>query len=166
MLNVINHEKYGEIIIEESFWTGKREIFINRQPLKKIGKREYEFKEDEKSTIVHLTGNFAGGLVAEINGEKIQLTPKLKWYETILPILLAVLIFVWGNNVQLCKIIPIVGGAIGGAIIGALTFFSIVISKSTKNILLKILIQVAMGILTFAACWLVATLILGLAAKK
>mgnify|MGYP003319439936 FL=1 len=35
---VVNHETYGEIVYEESFWTGKKEISVGGIPLFEVRK--------------------------------------------------------------------------------------------------------------------------------
>ena len=35
----INHAEFGDIVYEESFWTGKKSVSINGAPLEKISKK-------------------------------------------------------------------------------------------------------------------------------
>ncbi len=38
---VVQHESLGEIIYEESFWTGKKKLFIGGEELAKISKKNF-----------------------------------------------------------------------------------------------------------------------------
>ena len=160
MLHEITHEKYGKIVFDENFWTGKKKLFINGTLLKKVARKKYLFEQDGEKIEIVLAGSFLAGSAIQIKDEKIQLTPQVKWYELIIPILFACLVIAWGNNVHLCKIIPIVGGAIGGAITGAMTVINIISIKSINNILIKLIVELTLGILTFVACWIGAMIIL------
>lgn len=102
--------------------------------------------------MVVISGNFLYGAMANINGETIRLTDKVKWYEIVLCMLPFILPLTWGNIPALCKIVPIVGGAIGGAIGGLLSFIGLLGVKSVKPIWLKIVIAlISLGV-TFGIC--------------
>lgn len=149
MKQVINHEKYGEIIYEEGFWLGKKWLTVNGVPLNKISKREFQMQD---GSILKIQGNFLRGASLVIGTETINLTPKVKWYEVALCLIPFLLIMVWGNVVALCEIVPVVGGAIGGGISGALSFLGLVFIKNVKPIWLKILIAIAVTGVTFGIC--------------
>ncbi len=161
MKNIIKHEQLGEIVYEESFWTGKKNITINGKTAEKLSKTEFRTESGEKISVV---GNFLAGTKATIGSRAIELTPKIKWYEYILAVLPFVLIMIWGNIVALCKIVPIVGGAIGGLISGIFSMLNLFVIKRVRQVWLKILITVVALGLTFLACYLVALAILSVAA--
>lgn len=156
MKKIIKHS-CGEIIYEESFWTGKKEISINGQKLKKLGKTLFEYTDEEgKITKVYLMGNFVGGTKITLDNQSIQVTEPAKWYEYALAILIFVVVLIWGNSPALCSIIPIVGGAIGGGISGAMGCGALILMKSTNNILYKILIVLGMFMATILICFVIA----------
>lgn len=75
-----------------------------------------------------------------------------RWYEYILYFLPFVLILIWENSVELCSIVPVVGGAIGGGVSALVSLVALVLSKKSSNILYKLLIGIAGIIVAFALC--------------
>lgn len=159
MKTTITHEKYGTIYYEESFWTGKKEIYLNGKKLQQISKICFILVGEEKVEI-YIEGNAFKGVNLIIDGQAYEITEKTKWYEYIVAIIPAVITFIWGNSVALCKILPIVGGVIGGALCGLGLSLAIIMMKKTKNVGLKILIGLGIGVLTFLICFLVAQILL------
>ena len=150
----------GKGLYIENFWTGKKQVFINDVELKKDNKTTFSGVVGESHVILNLYGNFLTGLDLSCGGQTINLVPKSLWYEYTLAIIAAMLCIVWGNSIELCKIIPIVGGAIGGAISGLGFFMTMVCSKKTEKIFEKVLIGLAGIALTFLTCYIVALMIL------
>lgn len=149
MKQTIQHEKYGEILYNENFWTGKKSLSMNGAPLTKISKKEFQTANGVTGTI---TGSFLLGACLSIEGETIRLTPKITWYEIVLCLLPFILIMIWGNVVELCLIVPVVGGAIGGAISGMLSVVSLFVMRSVKPVWAKILIGIGFVGATFGIC--------------
>ena len=88
-------------------------------PMEKTGKKSFVKQMDGSELRISVKGNFVSGVTMSINGtEEIQVVPKMKWYEIVFSLPIFMLIIIWGNSVPLCKIIPVMGGAIGGAISG------------------------------------------------
>ena len=137
MREIVN-TSYGQIVYDEGFWTGKKTLIINGVVAQPVSKKEYMI--NGKKAI--LKGSFLTGCSLLIEGHVIQLSPKVKWYEIILAIIPFLFLMVWGNNVALCSIFPVVGGAIGGALggIGAVT--SLLLMKKSKFFLPKVLIGI------------------------
>ena len=156
MKSTVQNETWGEIVYSESFWTGKKEIFINGTQLKKINKNTFSYENGETQETVMLHGSFLKGTTVGIGGELISMTPPATWYEWMLSILPFTIIMIWGNVPALCAIIPVVGGAIGGAISGALGALSMILMKSLKNAWQKVLVGLAMIAATFLVCFVVA----------
>lgn len=161
MKSVINNEKLGEIVFEESAWTGKKKISIVGKPLTKVDKTTYK-TEDEKTAT--LSGNFIQGCKMTFEGETIELTPSVKWYEYLLSILPFIFIMIWGNIAALCEIVPVVGGAVGGLISAIFSCVNLVIIKRFKQWWLKLIISIITLGLTFLVCYLIALAILAIAA--
>ena len=157
MKNIIKNEKYGEIIFEENFWTGKKNIVIDGKPLTKVDKTTYK-TEDDKT--VSLSGNFLYGCKMTLEGETIELSPAVKWYEYVLSFLPFVLIMVWGNISALCQIVPVVGGAIGGFVSAIFCCVNLFIIKKFRQWWLKLIISIITLGLTFLVCYLIALAIL------
>ncbi len=149
MKNVVNNEKIGEIVYEESFWTGSKKLSVNGTPLEKTDKREFKTAD---GVSVFVKGNFLTGVKLNFGGEDITVTPTVKWYEIVMAVLPFILIMVWGNTVALCKIVPVVGGAIGGAVSGVFAVLSLFLMRSVKPVWLKILIGLAVTAATFGVC--------------
>lgn len=140
MKETIQHEKYGEIVYDENFWTGRKSLSMGGVPLTKISKKDFQ---TESGSIGTVKGSFLFGASLYIEGETIRLTPTVQWYEIVLAILPFILIMVWGNTVALCKIVPVVGGALGGGLSGLFSILSLFTMRSVKPIWAKILIGIA-----------------------
>ena len=111
-----------------------------------------------------IVGNFLSGAKLCIDGETIELSAKLKWYEVVIAIL--PLIFMWtlGNTAALCSIFPVVGGAIGG-VIGAIGWIvALLVMKKSVNPFYKIITGFGVAIATVLASFLLALAFLSLAA--
>ena len=157
---IINHETYGQIVYNENFWTGKKSLMINGIYLTKTDKRTFLYSNEGQSQSFVLRGNFLRGANITIDKEIIQLTPPLKWYELVLPIIVLIALLSWGNSPVLVSIFPIVGGAIGGVIDAIGGLFSIHTMKSIKSIPLKLLAWFGISILTILVNFLVAIFII------
>ena len=152
MLSVVQHEVHGQIIYEENFWTGKKTVSIGGIPLKKQKKNVYLYENGEAASYVTIQGNFATGVKLLISGEAIELTKAAKWYEIALSVSIFALIMVWGNVEALFTILPVVGGAIGGGISGAAAIGCLIGMKSTKSLVLKLLIWLGCMVATLVVC--------------
>lgn len=154
-------EVYGIIEYEEGFWTGKKTLKLNGVKLHSTNKTSYTFEHEEKIVMAMVVGNIYKGSILHIGNEKYEIYPKSKWYEFILAILPFILIIVWGNSVELCSVVPVVGGAIGGGISGVFGVLSLLLMKSNKNPLIKILIGLGLFVVTFLVCAVIGYAILG-----
>ena len=162
MKTVVNVENFGQLEYCESFWTGKKSLSVNGSPLEKSSKNTFRLSEGQYIT---LEGNFIKGSSVTIEGQKIVLTPAVKWYEIVLPVLSFILVLVWGNSQQLYNIFPVVGGGLGGFLGALFGFCNVVIIKGVKNVFLKILISLGMLVATFLVCGAIGYVILSLAAQ-
>ena len=128
------------IVYKEGFWTGKREIYIDGNPIKKMDKKSYYY--DDKAYT--LKGSYLFGARLERGAERIILVPNLTALEWVFVILPLILLFI--------------GGAIGGfcAVAAALMFVSI--SRAINNTLVKIVLGLATTAGAFFL-WFMASLI-------
>ena len=161
MKSVVQHEKYGNIIYEENFWTGKKTITIDGKQLTKVSRTKFMYLTAD-GTFVHvkLKGNYMMGAKLDFNGEVVQIVEAPKWYEFVMYILTFALIMTWGNSPELCAIVPVLGGALGGLISAAIIMAGLTISRRVKNGLVKFLIRLGVLVVTFVACFLGALLLL------
>lgn len=171
MIVTKQHNIYGEIIFEESIWTGKRTITLNGEKLMKIDKEHFR---SQSGFIIALKGNIITGLKMYLNlNEGIVITPTCKWYEYVLSIIPLILILVWGNTVALYNIVPVLGGLLGNSIIEAAIyggiggaigcvggFFNLFIIKKINNVFVKIAISLGIIVACFSLAFLVAELII------
>ena len=158
----VQHIQYGEIVYEESFWTGKKNLIVNGVPLEKQDKKTYILNSDGENKLCNLNGNFVTGTKLTIGLEDIELTPAAKWYEIACSVFIFMLILVWGNSVALCSIIPIVGGAIGGGISGLMAFSNLIMMKNQKRIEIKLAIWLGMLLATFLICFVLGLLLIAM----
>lgn len=163
MKRLINHEKLGTIVYEESLWTSNKSLSINGVKLQKTSKKTFVLTDKETGAVktAYLEGSIVTGVTLSVDGVVVQLAEKSKWYEYAFSVAIFVLIMVWGNNPNLCKIIPVVGGAIGGGISGLGVVTSLVLMKNAQKPLFKILIWLGVTACVFLLCFLIAIAILG-----
>lgn len=147
------HETLGNIEYFESAWTGKKEITINGKGLEKIDKSTFKHTLDNKEMLAKIEGNYLAGSKLTIENQTIQLTPAIKWYELLLSVMIVAFVCIWGNVVALCNIIPILGGAVGGAISGLFAILNLVTMKATSKVWLKFLIWLGFMAITFVCCY-------------
>ena len=153
MKKIIQHPVYGEIVYNESFWTGKKTLTINGVDALPLSKKAYLVNGKK----AHLTGSFLLGSNLHLEeGETIPLSPEAKWYEIVLSILPFLFLIIWGNNASLCAIFPVLGGGIGGGL-GAL---GMVISqfymKKQNTPLAKVLIGILVAAVTIFISFVLA----------
>ena len=151
MKEFVQHPIYGEIVYNESIWTGKKTLTINGVNAKQVSKKEFTV-EGKKVVII---GNSLIGVKVHIDNDTVEVSPKPKWYEIVFAVLPFIFLLTWGNSAVLCSVFPVVGGAIGGALgaIGSMT--SLLFMKKSKSLLPKLLI----GIGTFVGTVLIAFLL-------
>ena len=166
MVEAVRHPTYGLIMYKESFWTGKKNIKIDGKELKREKRNRFIYEADDGS-IKNVTtrGNMIfTGVNVVIEGEKIRVTRGASWFEMLCSALIFALIMVWGNNVYLCSIIPIVGGAIGGCISALMAMLNLLAMRASRNFVGKLLVWIGMLIATFLICFLIALVFFSLLA--
>ena len=161
MKTVIQHEKYGEIVYEESFWTGKPSLTVNGVALSKAAKKKcFALAVDDKFYAVEVQGTFLKGVSIVVDGEKIQVVAKPTWYTTAIAAFTVLFVIIWGSIPALVPVFPIVGGALGGLISALFACLQISMASRVDVWWKKLLI----GVLGFGAalfiCWLLAFMIL------
>ena len=156
-----HHVGYGEIEYNENFWTGKRELTVGGQKLTKKKKNVYTLNSADGDLDCRVKGSFLTGASLYIDQDVIQLSAPCKWYEICCSALICVFVLTWGNSPSLCKIFPIVGGAIGGGISGMTACMNLFLMRETKKVSFKLLIWLGMFLGTIAVCFLIAQFILG-----
>lgn len=161
MKSEVTHNKLGNIVYEENFFNGKKSLIVNGNVLHQRSETVFVEVDEEKEIEYQVTGNFAAGVVVKAKGVSVQVVPKTPGYEYIIYFLPLILVLVWSSIVQLCEIIPVTGGLIGGAISGAISFASLVFAKCKKNLSTKILISLAATAIAFTICALLGMLIVG-----
>lgn len=157
MKKVIQHPELGEIIYEESFWTGRKKLSINGEQLTRTSRTSFQTSEGK---IVTLTGNMVRGTKAEIDGNTVVIDPATKWYEYVMSFVSLIFILVWGNVPALCAIFPVVGGALGGLISAIFSVLNLYLIKKTDKLWLKLVISLASFVVAVLICFLFALAIL------
>lgn len=156
-----HHVGYGQIEYNENFWTGKRELTVNGQKLIKKKKNVYQLNTENGVLECRIKGSFLTGATLCVDQDVIQLSEPCKWYEIFCSVLICAFVLIWGSVPQLCRIFPIVGGAIGGGISGMTACMNLFLMIGTKKVGFKLLIWLGMFLGTIAVCFLIAQLILG-----
>ncbi len=153
-------EKYGEIVYEESYWTGKRKVNVGGTEFKKINKKTFVGEINGERIGVAISGNYISGVFIDINGEKFRVTESAKWYDYLIAFIWLIPYLVWANSPVLCAILPIVGGGLGGAVAGVFLATGLLLIKSNKNIAAKIGISFAFFAATILVNFLLAVVII------
>lgn len=155
MQTVMQHDTYGTITYDEGFWTGKRTVTVGGVPLKKIDRKHWECEWNGVALPASIKGNTMTGVTLTLGEENITIVPRPAWYVLTMSILTLVFIIAWGSSVELVKIFPIFGGAVGGLIAGVGAVFNLYFAGKAEKAWQKLLI----GICAFAAA-VIATHIL------
>lgn len=157
----IQHTTYGEIIYEESIWTGKKELTVNGVKAQKTSKKT--FIVDGKNAIIN--GSLYTGMTLVIDIIPIEIVPKPKWYELVLSILPISFWLTWGYHPAFYSNVSVVGGAIIGAICGALGGLAIAISLpamiNSKTVVKKIIVGVAVFVITTLVAYVLEIALIG-----
>ena len=162
MKKIINHEKYGEICYSESEWTSKKRLSINGNQLQKDSKNTFLWVKDGQYITVSIEGSYFKGISLVIEGEKIEVSKACKWYEIVFAFIPFVFVMVWGNVPSSVEIFPVVGGALGGAITGALGILGLTLSGKVEKWYFKILIGIGTCVVSILICYLLALGLLSL----
>ena len=150
------HDTYGEIIYDENFLSGKKQISIGGKTLTKSKRNIYMYKDLNTSLTAVVKGNALFGVKITINnGTEIPMVAAPKWYETMIAICILCIGLVLGN-IPFVVIVPVVGGALGGAISGAMAIIALSIIKPIPKLAMKLLIGIALFALTFFICHILA----------
>lgn len=148
----ISHPVYGEIIYNESIWTGKKSITVNGVAAQRKSKKIFLIAD--KDAVI--SGDYFRGVSLLVAGEVIELSPKAKWYEIMLSILPLIFLLTWGNSPSLCAIFPVIGGAIGGALGGVAIIVSLLQMKKAQTPVAKIFIGIGIFIVTILIAYALA----------
>lgn len=151
MEKTVMHPVYGKITYDENIWSGKKTLSINGVTLSKINKNIFSWTNGMANLSVVLKGNAMTGASIVIGGETIELYSKPSVLDWILSMLPFVLVMVWGNSRALCEIVPVVGGAIGGAISG-MAIVLCMTNLRDKKLGEKLLVGAVALLATFAVC--------------
>lgn len=152
-----DHPVLGKIQYEESFWTGKRGITVNGVPAQKEKKNVYWVTPADGIPVsLQVKGSYLTGVKILFGEESLTITPAPKWYEIAASVFMIVFLLAWGNSPILCSIIPIVGGALGGGIVGAMSVVNLALMKARREAWQKLLVFLGIFALTFAVCFALA----------
>ena len=152
MKKITENQKFGTIIYDESFWTGKKIISVNGIALSQKDKKTFIYSNGDETKTVGVDGSYLSGVKLSIDGEEIPVVPAPQWYEVLCSVLIFLFVCVWGNNVVLCSIIPMLGGAIGGAISGAMAIANLCLMKSRDSIAKKLVVWLGLFAATVLIC--------------
>ena len=149
MKKTIQAENYGEILYAESIWTGSATLSVNGTPAMKTSKKTFRMPDNSLATI---KGNPITGAKLIIGNDTYIISNPMKWYELLIPLAFLVLTFVWGFSETLCSIIPVVGGAIGGALNALFNVLGMAISATREKPVEKLVYVLGGGLLSFLSC--------------
>lgn len=155
-------QRFGEIEYYESAWSGKRSVKVQGQTLTPVKKDTFLLRSSIGELPVVIDGSYMKGVTIEIDGEKIEIIEKPKWYVLTLIILFAIIPIVWANVPSLSSIFPLVGGALGGVIMVVCAVASYMLTRVVQKPVYKILIIFAGFLLNVALCFGVGMIIIAL----
>lgn len=157
----IQDEKYGVIVYSESFWTGKKELFVQNQLLVKVAKNQFCLTQGNEKVYFYIKGNSALGVDITVEGRTHNVIPKTKWYEHLLAWSIVFINIVMGNIPAMLAVFPVVGGAIGGFISAIFACLCLSTIKKQDKILFKVLIALGFHIASLLSCFIIAIWIIG-----
>lgn len=164
MKEVIKLEDGSNLTYEESFWTSKKNIYIDNVETKKISKTEFKYGENLEKTVL-IKGNFLKGVQVVVNEKEYEVSPKTVLYQYIIFLIPIIFIITWGAVPQFVAIFPVVGGAIGGLISALFSVFGLILGKKIKNKAISLVVQIAFSALAILVCYLIGLAIIGAAAS-
>ena len=156
MTSIVQDPIYGKIIFEENIWSGKKTLTINGVALNREGKNLFVSYEAEEPLNCYLFGSYATGARLVIDNYTVELTARPQWYEVFCSAVIFLLITVWSNSEYLCSIVPMIGGAIGIVISGAIALINFVQMRKQSKVIVKLLIWLGMLLAAFGSCALLA----------
>lgn len=160
MKTKIMHDVYGEIVYDESFWSGKKRISVDGKTLTKSKRNIYVYQDPNTSLTVVLKGSVLFGLTMTINhGAEITIASPPKWYEIVIAVCILCIGIVLGNS-PFAAVFPLVGGALGGAISGVMAVLALMVVKPIPKVPVKLLVGIGLLALTFFICHIVGLLFL------
>ncbi|MBP3300795.1 MAG: hypothetical protein J6M34_04765 [Clostridia bacterium] len=160
MQATFEHPKYGTVLYDENAWTGAKRLYVNGRLLEKQSKNTFVLVKDKQTVYFTLKGSFISGVKLIVDDRIFPIVTGPKWYEILLVVAIAIFYFVWASIPALFQYLPVVGGAIGGAVCGGFSFLSLYLMKMQKNPGIKILIGLGMGVAIFAVTYLLAATLL------
>lgn len=149
-------ENIGAVLYEESFWTGKKTLYVNGKSIYAVSKNEFVYEEEQ----FVINGNFLKGTYLVHNNQNYEIFAKTMWYEYVLALIPIIFDIIWGNSWDLFLLLPVVSGALGGGICGIMGWLDFILMKLTKNPLFKILISFGLTFVTILILHLIALLMM------
>lgn len=140
-----NVKLLGEVIYDESIWTGRTEIYVDGTKLNKVKRNQYYYK----GSTIQIKGNTLRGVKLLYGREIITIMPSPKWYEYMLSFSIFIAYIVWSHTEALVEIFPTIGGMLGAALAAATTILCLNNVRKTDKVIYKILIWLAFFIGTF-----------------
>ena len=159
MRDSIQTEKYGEIVIDENMWTGSKKVFVNGVRFNKVNKKTFVGSIGGAAVTALVTGSSFTGIVIELDGTKYRVSASPKWYDFLITLIWIPLYLIWANS-ALCAILPVAGGALGGAVSGLMAGIALVYAKRQKSIGVKLAISLGAFVAAVAVNFGIAMLIL------
>ena len=142
-----------DIVYIESFWSGRKRVFYKNIECFKNENGNYEYINEEEKKEIIVDGSMLKGVNIKIDDKKIEVVEKIKWYEYLLCFSFLGIIFYD------------TGIIIGSLIASLFGMIDLILMRSMKNILLKILVSIITLALAFGTLYL-ALLILKTISKQ
>ena len=159
MQAAVEHSVYGVILYEENIWIGTKKLFVNGQALEKQSKNTFVLVKDKQPVYFTIKGSYLSGIKLIVDDRTFQIVSGPKWYEVLIVVAMVFLYFLWANIPTLCMYLPVIGGAVGAAVCGGVSEFSLYLMRLQKNAGMKVLIGLSMGILTIAINYALAAIL-------
>ena len=159
MKQIFDVPELGEVVYEESFWTGRKKISVNGGVLEKVDKKTFMMPNGE---CLYVIGNSIKGVKIVYNEQPVATIKGATWYEIVLCVFGMVTLIMWGNSVSLCKLFPIVGGGFGGALAAVGNSLALYFMRKVTKPIYKILIWFAVFFVVLVTLHVYAVIILSI----
>ena len=159
MKAVIQHPVYGEIAYAQGALNG-RSLTIGGVPLRRVSSTDYEYSPPgAPPEPVRLYGNFLTGVSLSLRGEEIPVIPRLCWPQAVFSALIFAAVLLWNMIPALMRLLPTVGGALGGLVGGIAAVVNVNLIRR-RPLWLGALISLGMAALAILVCAALARLLL------
>lgn len=162
MIKNITVKDVGNVEFRESFWSGKKRIFIDGREAVRRDRNLFLWEKDGVEHQIIITGTVFSGLCVVIDKLSYRLTEPLPWYSYVIVIGGALFCAIWMFTPALVELVPLVGGAIGGGIVGLFVAIQIYVARILQRWWTRVLVGLSLVAANYLSLMLIGFAFLGM----